>query len=159
MTTSDEKMWLNIEEFLTNTVKGYYSAIYKFYNKNVNQNIIMCIQVFNVQYFNDAYKSLILRNDPYITNIFDQLHSYYNHSYICLLNITFILTNIVLSKITIEDLDLTNYTQYMKSVSDSIEDILKSTNLREKFVHSISHVCDGIDIKKCNPNEDMFYLR
>jgi hypothetical protein len=154
--SQNEEVWNYIEKFLTDTICGYYSGIYKMLGPVLTQEHIISVQLFNVIYFNDAYRSLIRRDDEYIMRVFDKLHSFYNHSYICLLNITFFHTNTILEKITIDKLNLKDYETFMNSVSNCIKNNIASTNLREKFITSFNHKCEGIDISKCNPNEDMF---
>ena len=85
------------------------------------------------------------------------MHNELAHSYICLLNIIFTFTSSLIDLIDRTKLDDSTYSNYMSSVENQIKQLeIFTPQHLEKF---ISHKCEGIDIKSCDPNEDMFYIK
>jgi hypothetical protein len=153
-----------MSEFICSTICGFESGLYKSLitsGENINKiktNQMTVILVnFNMNYYNQAYSSLIKKNDQYIVEKFGQMHKIMNHSYICLLNIMFRLTTEMLTIYDRNLLNITSYENYMKSV----QAILNKCNefLIEELPKMISHTCSGIDISTCNPDEPLFYIK
>jgi hypothetical protein len=151
-------------EFIVNTIYGYESGLYRGIVLK-SENIELTKQdsfktwfiEFNVNYFNRAYSSLIKHDDKYITDNFEKMHTIMNHSYICLLNILFKMTVNIISEFDRSDLDVTSYDNYMKSV---ISQLTFFKEIIEKNLPAmLSHTCKGIDIKTCNPDEPLFYIK
>ena len=81
--------------FIRATTVGHERAIFRTLPKE-QINVIKVPEIVGqlfvgatVRYFNAAYRSLILKNDPYIQVSFGQMQQVCGHSYICLLNIVF----------------------------------------------------------------------
>ena len=147
-----------ILDFTVKTITGFESALYKTMCELVRTNQVKQIELkFCVRYFNLAYKSLITNEDPYFVSKFEEMHNELAHSYICLLNIIFTFTLSLIDLIDRTKLDDSTYSNYMSSIETQIKqfEIFTPEHL-EKF---LSHRCDGIDIKTCNPNEPMFYIK
>lgn len=147
-------------KFVTDTISGFESGIFKSFNGNseiIKTSIIKNVELkVCVEYFNSAYKSLILEDDPYIVEKFSQMHREHSHSYICLLNIIFNIATRVIEHIERKNLNTNSYSDYMESISREIKNLPFMSPLQlEQFV---THKCTGIDIKTCNPNEPMFYI-
>lgn len=111
---------------------------------------------FHVQYFNRAYRSLILRDDEFLNDAFDKMRSHLGHSHICLLNT---LVNVILSThqaVPRDNLDTTSLDSYTHSVHDHLTRILEQS--AEKIRRHVSHDCTGDDIATCDPDEVLFSL-
>jgi hypothetical protein len=105
-------------------------------------------------YYNYAYKSLIKRDDLYICTAFDRMHSAKQHSYVCLLNILYMMTMNINAAIDRSHLDLTDLSAYQRSIEAALQPLLD--NVRPTLIDKVNHDCRGIDIATCDPNEDLF---
>ncbi len=144
-----------IKDFCYNTIIGFESGIYKTHKYLVKKLEIKSIALgFIASYHNGSYKSLILDNDPYIVEKYGEMHTISTHSYICLLNITMLICKTIIQKMIREFLDDSSYDNYMQMVKLQIKMILNTIELEKMLCHN----CTGEDIKKCNPNEDMFNI-
>lgn len=145
-------------DFAFNTIRGFESGLYRRMKDEVQNDFVKLMQInVCVKYFNNAYSSLILEDDPYIIEKFGEMHSELSHSYICLLNIVFALTTGLIQQLDRSKLNPLSYSDYMKSVEIQIKscDIYTPSHL-EQF---LSHKCEGMDIKTCDPNEPMFFIK
>lgn len=113
-----------------------------------------------IDYFNAAYKALILRNgdgDAEALACFDHIHGTSNHSYICLLNVAVAMSMRMRSMI---DYAMANYDSeedYLLSIASQLTPLIKAVhdNLFVNFMHN----CCGTDIRTCNPDEPMFAIK
>ncbi len=110
-----------------------------------------------VQYFNSAYRSLILKNNAYIEGAFGAMHQFCGHSYICLLNIVFATCLSTHQSIDRSKLDVSSLENYQKSFELLLDPIL--ADLQKNLAESLNHNCAGMDIDKCDPNKVMFSMQ
>lgn len=147
-----------MEDFICRTIDGFESGIWKarkmadHIKKLKISELNMFILSFNIKYFNDAYKSLILKNDSYIMESFKKMTQLHDHSEICLLIIMFAHSMQIINNMDRSKIDSLNYQQYM-------EDIMKQTSKLSKINADMAHECHGEDISKCDPNVDLFYIK
>lgn len=147
-----------ILDFTKNSIMGTESGLYKTLKQLVRSPIIKNVQMnFLVEYFNGAYRAIILNGDQYFVSKFSEMHNILDHSYICLLNITFAICIQLVEIINRDELDISSYDNYMESLAIQItnNEIFKP----EVVAQFLSHTCQGIDIKTCDPNEPMFYAK
>lgn len=106
---------------------------------------------------NNAYKSLIVKNNEYITNKFVEMQQICDHSAICLLNIIFSLVINLHTCLDQNKFNTSSYEIYMSSLRDKIND--KLIIIKKKLPHKLSHTCNGIDIATCDPNINLFDIK
>ena len=150
-------------QFCESTMLGHESGFYKACgslipvprDKLKTGMFLPLIRDATCSYLNNTYRSLIIKNDPYIIQKFGEMQSVNHHSAICLLNIIAMIIMNVHFNLDRENLDITSYDKYMESIKAQINDKLKEMN--GKLTSTISHECHGVDISTCNPNEPMFH--
>jgi hypothetical protein len=149
-------------DFCFETITGHESGFYKLNQIKklpvaniVGDEMIILIKNVTLFYLNDAYKSLILKSDPYILAKFDAMCKINNHSEICLLNIIALTIINIHADLDRSQFDITSYDTYMKSVRDQLA--FRFESVLNVLTNSISHTCTGIDISTCDPNEPMFF--
>lgn len=108
-----------------------------------------------VNYFNLAYKGLILKNDAYIIKCFGEMHSVSGHSYICLLNIVCSGYLKIHRAVDRTKLDVSTLERFQSSVEEQLAPLL--AEFSKTLQTTLSHKCDGMDISTCDPNKPMFY--
>lgn len=152
-----------VVDFCRKTINGHESGMYKscsssllpmprtFLQTAAMQDLMMGA---TVAYLNGVYKSLILKNDKYIIDEFAKMQAIHNHSSVCLLNFVFYIISEV--KLDRAKLDISTYDAYMKCVIMQSDVILAT--IKSKLPELLSHVCTGIDISKCDPNDPMFKI-
>jgi len=147
--------------FVMTTLRGQYSGLYK--------SGLVCTTPFArlkmihvgalVTYFNDAYKSLIRRDDEYIVNVFNSIKKIYNHSEICLLNILFAACKKCIEMTVETNLNKdSGYQMFMACVEKELVRIVGAMSMVASFRKLATHDCHGMKIELCNPEEDMFYM-
>lgn len=107
------------------------------------------ITLTTVDYFNNCYISLIIKN-------FDEMNKIMPHSVICLLNIISDFKLKIHQNIDRKKLDLSNYNNYMKSLNDKLKLLLNDQF--NNIINSISHKCIYKDISKYDPNKPIFKI-
>ena len=105
-------------------------------------------------YLNAAYRSLIREDDPYILEQFNKMANCMNHSKICLLNIVFYVIMSIHPNFDRSKFDTSSYEAYMEGVNQQLDSMLLGAT--GALMQSVSHQCNGMDIKTCDPNDDMF---
>lgn len=144
----------HIIEFAINTITGMESGFYKVFpdktmlTTNDHQSII---NGFIIDYLNRTYRSLILHDDPYITETFGKMAPF-KHSFVCILNIIAYLIKYLIENTQRQLLNTSSYSHYMTSIRQQL--YILSTLYRSKL--NLSHSCHGTDITTCNPDEPMF---
>lgn len=145
-------------QFIGSTIVGTERALFRtnidlLRSDKTAQN---AVSVGLALYFNDAYVSLIKRNDKYIEEQFDAMHKINGHSYICLLNIVFFSTVDILKQVKHENLNFSSLDNFTKSLQNQLFPLLveKKVNMESLF----QHTCAGIDIKTCDPEKPMFHV-
>ena len=106
-------------------------------------------------YMNGCYKSLIVGDDEYVTSKFKEMTDTCGHSEICLLNIVTQCILMVYDTIVRDMLDVSSLEAYENSWERQFSVI--SRVLSGPLSKTLSHECNGIDIKTCNPDEPMFH--
>lgn len=164
MTTENDKSALlatEIYKFVGNTVLGHERGMYRvLVHRKYSPTVLTKPNSFSLftgaalNYFNGAYKSLVLRDDPYVVDCFDKMHKIYNHSYICLLNIVFKVYMETHSSLDRSKLDVTSLETFEKSVRQLLH--ASEQDIRLALSALLNHECHGQDISKCDPNETMF---
>jgi len=161
---SSEKLAEEMISFMYNTIGGHESAFYKvlltgkhFTKDTIKDRDFMknYIIMATINYLNSAYKSLILKNDSYISQCFQRM-SVLNHSMICLLNILNCNILVIHGELDRSKLDTSSYDKYMASVSSQLRE--KCNNMKEILTNSLNHDCSGIDISTCDPTVDLFIM-
>ena len=145
-----------IRKFCFNTIRGHESGLYKsaLYRDIMQTDMAVIILAhITIEYLNGCYKSLILRNDKYVIDVFDDMQKIDNHSVICLLHIILETIKMVHFRFDRNKLDMTNYDCYMISVDKELTDKIK---IVDKLEEILSHKCNGIDIKTCDPTKPLF---
>lgn len=149
-------------DFCFETMQGHESGFYKLHQIKklpiadlLGDEMIILIKNVTLYYLNDAYKSLILKSDPFILDKFDAMCKINNHSEICLLNIIALTIINIHVNLNRSKLDITSYDTYMNGIRDQLDS--EFTSILNTLTNSISHTCTGIDISTCNPNEPMFF--
>lgn len=145
-----------IVEFCLNTIKGMESGFYKtFAKKNtliLTTNVLQdTINGFIIDYLNRTYRSLIVDDDVYITDVFEKMKPY-NHSFVCILNIIAQLIKVLVEKMHRPLLQTGSYESYMTSVEQQLH--ILAYIFRSNM--NLSHKCTGIDIRTCDPDKPMF---
>lgn len=150
--------------FIESTAIGHERAIYRLFSIKAVPLQVLQESTFDslhlkqsIGYFNNAYRSLILRDDPYIAAHFDAMHKVSGHSYICLLNIVFATYLATHRAVDRSSLNLSSLEALTESLKTRLQPLLVA--LKNDLEKSFSHQCHGIDIKTCNPNEPMFYAK
>jgi hypothetical protein len=149
-----------IKQFTINTMIGQESGLYKSLSSDETRKKLLSTNgikavfpEFIINYLNGCYKSLILKDDKYVTEKFTEMKSVHNHSEICLLNIIAFLISFVHNKIDRAKFNIESYDKYIISATEEITKILDEVDLETK----LNHQCNGMDIGKCDPNKPMFY--
>ena len=161
------KLVRKLIEFCTETIKGHESGFYKTVTNTsmlpLTRDDLKTDKMYNIitlsaiNYLNICYKSLILKNDPYVINKFKEMTDIFTHSEVCLLNIICMLLMKVHTGLDRKNLDIASYEKYMKSLTVEI-DLLTSPQYN-MLLQNVNHVCTGEDITTCNPNEPMFHAK
>ena len=149
--------------FITSTAVGHERGMYRAITAGMaSVTILKQANAFNalfggatLNYFNLAYKGLILKNDPYIVNRFGAMHNVSGHSYICLLNMVCAAYLKVHRAVDRTKLDISSLESYQHSVEEQLKPLL--AELCKTMQTTLRHKCDGIDIATCDPNKPMFY--
>lgn len=152
-------------DFCFDTIIGHNSGVYKSFmmKKELDINylrsplILTLLSSATMNYLNNAYSSLIRKDDPYIINKFNEMCVIKNHSKICLLNIIFAIILQIESDIDRAKLDIDSYEKFMESLRKQTTNMYTAT--WEKLSNIVSHECHGEDIEKCDPNKPMFYSK
>lgn len=153
-------------KFLGSTIDGHERGMYKHFlahrgdSLSTLQDQLAFAPLFGgaiTNYFNLAYKSLVLRDDDkYILDCFDRMHAACGHSYICLLNIACAACIEIHGKIDRARLDVTSLAAYEASVVAQLGPLL--VEFQRIVASHFEHQCCGDDISKCDPNKPMFTL-
>lgn len=148
----------NIEvvyRFLENTIMGQESGLYKVIGSAiVNVDPIMLYSI-KVDYYNGVYKSLILDDSEYVTNIFNAMTC--DHSKVCLLQ-QLIRVDLMIHESLIRNKDkAASYELWMESIRHQLQ--RSKPIIVKQLQELLSHECKGIDIKTCNPNNPLFYIK
>jgi len=149
--------------FTKNTVHGGERALYRAFAERKEIQALVTPDINNVvllplvKYFNDAYVGLIRQDEPYFVEQFGAMHDLMNHSYICLLNITFNLAMDLKKSIMRSELCLDSLEGYSNAVLFQLD--AQKKQFIKKLVGSLSHRCSGMDIRLCDPLKPMFHVR
>lgn len=155
-----------IVEQVYDIITGHESAFYKSilqggelitFDKLRNSKEVIPLIAFGASnYCNKLYKSLIIEDDPRTVNHFNEMTSILDHSCVCLLHLLFTVIMYVHTETPRSDLVIDSYDEYMRSVTDQIK--IQLERFRNSIHNSISHKCEGADIKTCDPNIPLFNL-
>lgn len=158
---SHEKAEHLLWEFVEKTIIGHESGFYKlFVDTNdllKSSEMKLYYHLATINYLNQAYKALILDSDEYFMKYFNGISNVTDHSQICLLNISLAIILDVHNKIDRAQLDTTSYESYMNSVHTQLKNMKVPYSIIIET--SLSHECKGENIKDCDPNEDLFYIK
>ncbi len=156
------KLSAYIKNYCIFTIKGFESGLFKLKyatdsripyeltNQLVSNNIFKCV----TDYHNSTYSALILDSDINYTKFYYEMNQIIGHSYICLLNITLMVSDYMLKTIDRTKLDTSSYEKYMGSIQVQYIDVLNQLDLE----NTLSHNCTGIDIRTCDPTKKLFKL-
>ena len=134
----------------------YYYVVYETYEDGIlkSKNALIIYKGPMIHYLNKIYRSLILEDDEFIVNKFNEMVSIMNHSKICLLKMVSYIISEMLNQIERHDLDISAYNNFMINLNEKYNNLGQEIKL--KLVNNIGHQCEGEDIKKCDPNIPMF---
>jgi hypothetical protein len=105
---------------------------------------------FIVKYLNDCFKSLIVRDDPYVLSTFATMTQ--THAETCLMHICLaILTNCI-PQADRSTFDVSSYTCFMESVDLEYSKFLDAVDYDNFFAHT----CTGKRASECDPNIPLF---
>lgn len=151
--------------FCEDTINGHESALYKkagtkylpIPKEDLKGDIMPpLIMQITCNYFNEAYKSLILKNDAHIQQKIDEMQAIHNHSVVCLLIMLHQTVLDIHNKLDRSKLSLRTYDDYMTEIKKQLKSLL--TIKEDELLVILSHECKGIDIEKCDPNKPLFVL-
>ncbi len=160
-----EQVASTIEKFILNTIKGQESGLFKSIGSPMlslprdtlqKDSMRAIIGPAIANYFNGLYRSLIKGDDPYVVDNFNKMSKPLQHSKVCLLHTIFHLTITIHFNLKRQVLDIQNYNNYMAEIDKQLKENFKK--YRPEIIKSISHTCEGEDIKKCDPNIDLFRI-
>lgn len=145
--TKLEEKFSTYIEFTTQCITGTYMSYYRIYKKfNIKTTFISGICI----YLNMCYKSLILKDDPFVVENFKKMQ---NHSPNCLLNIIFKIAKVIIEKYDFTYLE----NQYINSIRNSIRNKIKDDIIDSCFF--LAHECSGPkDISNEDPNKPFFEM-
>ena len=114
-----------------------------------------------VSYFNKVYDSLLAKDDPYVSGVFDGLMSCINHSPVCIVGILFsFCTTVHLNlnrKLFLNRKKLEYLEDYSASVSLQI-DLVLNNEMKHYLIKLWSHECSGEKVLPAlPPGKKMFY--
>lgn len=164
--TEINELALLVCDFCFSTIQGHESGIYKSLKMNMinlsldtlrTNQMLGFFTGATMNYLNGAYVSLIKRNDTYIMEKFDAMCKISNHSVICLLNIIMVFIMEIHSSLDRSKLNISSYELYIKSVMSQLNSKYEESLLT--LGKSLSHSCNGIDIKTCDPNKPLFFTK
>lgn len=163
MEESKRKVATLIVDFSINTIAGQESGLYKSYGTilPLTRNFLKTTMIGSMfsgiiaNYLNRCYRSLILDDDEYVTTKFNEMTSIMNHSKICFLNIIAEVIKVLFENINRATLDISTYEKYMNCIMSQLNN--SKDELIDTLSHSLSHECEGDDIKQHNPDKPMFY--
>ena len=166
MSESKDELLNLIVEFCMSTIVGQESGIYKGASSGVNKNILLTdlskpsmtntMVMFICHYINSCYKSLILKDDQYVTDKFAEMISIKNHSPVCLFGFILHIAKTTYEVFNREAFDTSSYESYMKSVKKQTF-ILRLVWL-VRLSGAFNHQCVGLKIEDCDPNEPFVKL-
>lgn len=153
-----------ILEFSQLAVLDHMESLYNIYPKYINSNFFSIatykpIILSLVNYYNLVFKSLILKNDTELSEIFKKITSFHNHKEICLINIMLQLSISFLHHI------MGNHHKFNKETSidytrDICDCIIKSTDeIRNILIKNIKHECNGQGLDECDPDKPLFSIK
>jgi len=117
--------------------------------------LVKLISGMVIDYLNKVYRSIILRDIPYICEVFDAMTSH-SHSFVCILNIIAHVVQIfyaTMNRARITNASSGSYAEYMSEVY--LQLLLVKTELTKTL--KLDHKCSGIDIMTLDPNKPLFY--
>ena len=131
-------------------IEGFERGYYIRYNKIIKSSRLkQSMMNANITYHNKAYKALILENDTYFIKQYSTMKNASTHSYICLLNLTFMLCSLIIENVNREILDDTHIENYITSLFIQITNIFQKIDI----IKLLDHKCDNIDIKLLYPTD------
>ena len=144
-----------ILDFCKETTYSFEKNVYSNAKANVKKQGLNNIQCTNlVKYFNSAYKMLATQTDEYFFKKFNEMQEVIPHSYICLLNITFLISSTIAQSINRLELDDISYEKYMESIETQVNKICTTMNVEKLILHSCNIQNSNLD-----PNIELFYVQ
>lgn len=101
-------------------------------------------------YFNNLFRTIRLKNNDYIVNLFDKMSDKYKHGRICLLNMIYNETLKTSHKIKRNKLNISSYANFLGSVE---YEIYRRIDIK---LHGQNHICYGGNIFECDSDECLF---
>lgn len=151
-----------VKNFIIDSMSGVESALYKstkiqnhaleHLKQNETKSIIFML---TIKYLNICYRSLILKDDNYVIDKFNEMIKYKKHSFICLLNIYARVMQMIIEMIDRSHLEVDSYEKYMDSYNTQLLMMIGTM----EFEKLVSHDCKGIDITICDPDKPLFQLK
>lgn len=159
------------KDFLKSTMVGSTRAIYRRVpDKKIINNKLIFESIFTIsicEYFNKGFRALIYSADGPKKREFDKDEFWINtfskfinpkQSYICALNKIMDAIKEILKSIDYKSIDISSIEKIEESLTLQLNEILDNSIFNDIFDH-LSHPCDGQDIKFCDPNINMFFIK
>lgn len=147
--------------FIKNMVMAHQSTIYKLFGATAKIRTQLMFRQGTINYINDVYKSLILKNDDYVISCFTKLKSSNEHSEVCIcrmiLSGCMAMYNVLASLKTYgKTTKCDGYDTYMAFVSSAIDSLAEKIKLN--LIRSMNHKCTSVKIDTCDPDIPLFIL-
>jgi hypothetical protein len=151
-----------ITTFLFQTIKGFERALYRkhYLEPQLNSNWkeagfdfksrehfeYYCL-VSHVYYFNSLHKSLVLKNDKYVIDSFNDFQASLKdwHSPICLLNIMIQVSQTWHLTINRNKCNVTDLAKYSQSIESQLNQ--SRNDITDKLTKCLSHKCNGLPLE------------
>eukprot|EP01138_Halocafeteria_seosinensis_P006153 gb/GECG01006292.1/.p1 GENE.gb/GECG01006292.1/~~gb/GECG01006292.1/.p1 ORF type:complete len:175 (+),score=14.65 gb/GECG01006292.1/:1-525(+) len=148
-----------ISSFLFTTARGTESALYQTITREELLNkASMGIKTTycSIKYLNICYKSIIRRDNQFITDSFDHMTSIMQHSEICLLHLILNCLRRIHGMIERQYCDLSSREAYRASLAPQL--IGAIATVYPSLVTSVNHGCTGTSIRNEDPEQELFTM-
>lgn len=112
------------------------------------------LKLSTANYFNTCYKSIILKDDPYVVEWYNKFWMYCDHSPVCLTHILFQLVCYVQEQVDYQILDYSSLDKFRSSSKEQIQ--LITFILKKEVIKLVNHECHGEKLEDLDPNVPLF---
>jgi len=153
-----------ILEFSQQAITNHMGSLYSMYPTKISNNFF-AIAIYKplistiTNYYNIVLRSLILGDDPNLSQKFSKLASLSNHKEVCLVNMMFQLTLSYLHPI-MENHHKFNKGNHEEYIGDIQDCMIKNTEaIKKKLIENIDHECKGQNLTECDPDTPLFSIK
>lgn len=148
----------NLIEFIKTTIIGFESGLYSHLGENMKNDYMgLVLLQFCAEHYNSVYKSLIIKDDKFIVEKFEQLENLSGHNCLCMIDILYRLTQKSITKLSRFNYNTTSYELLMESVKNQLDNIEWFEN--NELENLTSHSCTPILIENLDPNTKIFLMQ